>query len=247
MDTKLLEEIGLANSEIIIYSSLLNSGSIKVGELMKKVSLHRSRVYEAINRLIDKGLVSYVIKNNVKFFQASDPEKLLSYIDEQKEKLGKKEETIKKILPELRKQIPQGLPQAEAHVLYGKEGFKAMRKDVLKQGKTLYLMGAKGIEFYALEYFYPGFNRERERLGIKQMILADYGVPLKPENKKLKNAEIRSFPKGYSTPAVINIYGDRVVNVLWQNGIPLCFMIINKGIADSYRKWFELLWKNAKK
>ena len=54
---------------------------------MKRVNLHRSRVYEAINRLTEKGLVSYVIKNNIKFFEATDPERLLSYIEEQKEKL----------------------------------------------------------------------------------------------------------------------------------------------------------------
>ena len=91
MDAKLLQEIGLTNSEILVYTTLLKTGSIKVGQLIKEVSLHRSRVYEAINRLTDKGLVSYVIKNNVKFFEATDPERLLSYLEEQKERLNEKE------------------------------------------------------------------------------------------------------------------------------------------------------------
>ena len=81
MDSKILQEIGLANSEIIVYTTLLKTGSIKVGGLMREVSLHRSRVYEAINRLIEKGLVSYVIKENIKYFEASNPERLLSYIE----------------------------------------------------------------------------------------------------------------------------------------------------------------------
>ena len=245
MDTKILEEIGLAPSEIAVYSALLKTGSAKVGLLIKEVSLHRSRVYEAINRLIEKGLVSYVIKNNVKFFSASAPERLLSYVEEQKEKLNKKEEDIKKILPELIKKASL-MPQAEAHVLYGKEGFKTMRKDVLKQGKDIYLIGGKGKEYGAFEYFFPNFDKERIKKKIKFKILTDFGVKQIKENKELKLAEFRELPEGYSTPAVINIYGDRVVNVLWKEDIPLCFMIINKDIADSYRKWFELMWKMNK-
>ena len=60
MDEKLLQEIGLTNSEITVYLTLLKSGSVKVGNLMKQISLHRSRIYEAINKLTDKGVVSYV-------------------------------------------------------------------------------------------------------------------------------------------------------------------------------------------
>jgi sugar-specific transcriptional regulator TrmB len=65
MDEKLLQEIGLAPTEISVYTALLKTGSAKVGVLIREVSLHRSRVYEAINRLIEKGLVSYIIKNNL--------------------------------------------------------------------------------------------------------------------------------------------------------------------------------------
>lgn len=59
MQEKILQEIGLTNSEIIVYTALLKSGSTKVGELMKRINLHRSRVYEAIERLIENGLVYY--------------------------------------------------------------------------------------------------------------------------------------------------------------------------------------------
>ena len=105
MNEKLLQEIGLANSEITVYITLLKTGSIKVGDLIKRVNLHRSRVYEAINRLTEKGLVSYAIKNNIKFFEATDPERLVIYIEEQKEKLNEKEKSIKKIIPELKQNI----------------------------------------------------------------------------------------------------------------------------------------------
>jgi sugar-specific transcriptional regulator TrmB len=245
MDKKLLQEIGLTNSEITVYTELLKTGSTKVGILMKRLSLHRSRVYEAINRLTDKGLVSYVIRNNVKYFEASDPERLLSYIEEQKAKLNEKEKSIKKILPELKKQISPLMPHAEAHVFVGKDGFKTIRKDVLKQKQDLYLIGALGKEHKFLKYFFPNFDKLRVKNKIKQKTLFDYEIKGKKVTK-LPLMETRFLPKEYSSPAVINIYADRVVNVLWQGDTPLCFMIINQQIADSYRKWFNLLWKNSK-
>lgn len=245
METKLLQEVGLTNSEIIVFTTLLKTGSIKVGDLMKKMQLHRSRVYEAINRLIEKGLVSYVIKNNIKYFQAADPENLITYIEEQKEKLNEREKKVKELLPELKKQISP-TTKAEAHVFEGKEGFKTIRKDVLKQKQTLYLIGAVGKEDQFLKYFFPNFNKLRIKNKIKWKILYDAEVKGK-EITKLKLMETKFLPKEYSSPAVINIYADRVVNVLWQGGNPTCFMIINKEIADSYRKWFDLLWNIQKK
>ncbi|MFH1364250.1 MAG: helix-turn-helix domain-containing protein [Candidatus Aenigmatarchaeota archaeon] len=186
MEQKILEEIGLANSEIIIYRALLRTGSVKVGELMKEVALHRSRVYDAINRLIDKGLVSYVIKNNIKYFEASDPEKLVSYIEEQKEKLNQKEMSVKKLIPELRKKISPTKPHAEAHVFLGKEGFKTVRKDVLRQKQDIYMIGAIGKEDKFVKYFFPGFNRLRIKNKIKWKVLFDHEV----KNKNITKLEL---------------------------------------------------------
>ncbi|HII15141.1 MAG TPA: hypothetical protein HA362_02410 [Nanoarchaeota archaeon] len=242
MDPELIKDIGLTNSEIAVYTALLKLGSVKVGDLMKQISLHRSRIYEAINRLSDKGLVSYVIRNNVKYFEASDPERLITQIQEQKEKLNEKEKSIKKIIPELKKQVSSLMPHSEAHVFIGKEGFKTVRNDVLKQNQDIYLIGAIGKENRVLKYFFANFERTRIQNNIKWHVLFDS----KLKNKKITKLplmEARFLPKEYSSPAVINIYADRVVNVLWKGDNPICFMIINKEIADSYKKWFGLLWK----
>jgi len=167
---------------------------------------------------------------------------LINYIEEQKEKLTEKEKSVKKLIPDLKNLVSPLKPHAEAHVLYGKEGFKTMRKDVLKQKQTLYLIGGVGKEDKALKYFFPNFDKLRIKYKIKEKTLHDYEVKGQDIIKR-PLMEAKSLPKEYSSPAVINVYGDRVVNVLWQGDEPVCFMIINKQIADSYRKWFELLWK----
>ena len=58
--------------------------------------------------------------------------------------------------------------------------------------------------------------------------------------------DIRMLPKEINNSVVINIYGNRVITILWKEKIPICFMLINKEISESYKKYFEHLWKNAK-
>ena len=67
---------------------------ITATQITKYTGLHRPNIYDIIEKLHKKGLASFVIKNNVKYFRASSPTKILDYIKE-------KEEKIKKILPEL--------------------------------------------------------------------------------------------------------------------------------------------------
>jgi len=244
MDTRILEDVGLTRSEREIYLALLKTGQTPSGKLTKEVDMHRSRVYESLNRLMEKGLVSYVIKNGVKHFSAATPERLLAYVEDQETLLGEKKKELAQFIPELKKLIDPLKPEAEAHVLSGPEGFKTMRRDVLKVKKDIYMIGAKGKEYEALHYFFPQFEKLRVQHKIFWHILFDSEAP-EWDSPTKKLVAIRRLPKTYSTPTAINIYGDRTVSVLWKGKYPLCFMIINKDVADSYRKWFRLLWEYA--
>ena len=245
MDLSILEDIGLTKSEIEIYISLLKLGSSKSGRITKEAGLHRSRVYESLNRLLEKGLVSYVIKNGIKYFEPTQPERLISYVDDQKNILNEKEKKVKELIVNIKREIGITRPEAEASILVGIEGYKTMRNDVLKTGKDLYLIGGKGKENRILQYFFPNFNKMRIKNKIKWHILFENELKNKPITK-LPLMECKFLPKGFTTPAVINVYGDRVVNVLWKGDYPLCFMVKNKDIADSYKRWFDIIWKHSK-
>ena len=55
----ILEELGLTKNEIKIYLALLELGTTPAGILIKKVDMHRASVYDVIDQLINKGLISY--------------------------------------------------------------------------------------------------------------------------------------------------------------------------------------------
>jgi len=50
-----LETIGLTRNEVKVYLSLLSIGFTTTGILIKKTGLHGSKVYDALERLSQKG------------------------------------------------------------------------------------------------------------------------------------------------------------------------------------------------
>ncbi len=246
MDFSFLSEIGLTQNESKIYSALLKLGSAPSGRITYETGLHRSRVYEGLNRLVEKGLVSFVKKGNVTFFEASAVDKILDYLEDEKTKIEEKKNRVEKILPELEK-FRESKPRAEAHVLQGVEGFKSMRRDVLKNANGEHLLiGAISRENEVMPNFFLWFTKQRVKNKIRQRILHKESAR---ENAMTRAplVQTRYLPSEIDNPAVINIYGDRVAQVLWKDDYPLVFLLINQDIADSYREYFELLWKTGNK
>ena len=62
METSLLREIGLTDNEIRIYIELLKQGEALASELANRTKVNRTLTYQILNKLIEWGLISYVIK-----------------------------------------------------------------------------------------------------------------------------------------------------------------------------------------
>ena len=65
MEEELLAEFGLTRNEIRVYLTLLKMGSALAGEITEKTGIHRRNIYDSLERLQEKGLVSFVIINNI--------------------------------------------------------------------------------------------------------------------------------------------------------------------------------------
>ena len=64
--------------------------------------------------------------------------------------------------------------------------------------------------------------------------------------KKMRFTKIRILPALYDSEVATNVCGDEVMLVLYKPPLKV-ILIKDKDIADSYKRYFELLWKNAKK
>ena len=236
METSSLEQIGLTKNQSLVYISLLKLGSTTAQNIIKESGLHRSRVYDSLEKLEDLGLVSYVVKGFKKYFQAANPEKLLDYVEEKKE-------IVNRFLPELKKLEGMKKEVINASIYKGKEGIKTIHSEMLKEGKDVYVLGAKGMIFKELPYFIPHFEKERIKKKIKFTLIYDKKKIKEFEKDVVKRKlfEGKSLPHGFESNSVVNIFGNKVAIVLWKD-YPSGFMIDNKDVADSFRKWFILIY-----
>ena len=243
MNTQILEDLGLTKNEIKVYLALLEIGSTGAGPLIKKLHMYRAAVYELLDLLIDKGLVSYVIKANRKYFEAHDPDRLLEYVNSQRQELQDKEAQLKTLLPELR--LRKKLASTQNGTVYqGKSGLKSIFEDILKEKSEWYVFGASGQFKELFPAYYIHFHKRRVQSNILLKIIFTEALR-KTRESALEKIQLRYLPESYITPSTTYIYGDKIVILVWSPE-PLAFMIRSKEVAESYREFFGVLWRTAK-
>ncbi len=239
---KELEGFDLTETEAKIYVLLLKLGSVKASDIIKKAQLHRTTVYDVLERLIEKGLASVIIKNDKKYFEATSPKKFLDKINEQRANLLEKEKSTKKIVSELEKIKIDKNEQSDVRIYYGKEGLKTVMGDIIIEGKDFIGYGGELRFKDILPRYIEIWAKERKKKKIYAKLIGSEGT----EEPRWKMNELRDVSKDYFSPASTLIYGNKVAIILVENPI-LIIQIESKKIADSYRAYFNLLWKIARK
>ena len=105
MIESILQEIGLTQNEIKTYLALLELGEAKTGAILKPSGLNSGKIYETLDALQKKGLVSEIESSGVKKFSPANPKRVLNFLEEKKEKIQQQEEDYNKVLPELLNKI----------------------------------------------------------------------------------------------------------------------------------------------
>ena len=238
MNTEVLEQLGLTEAESKVYLALLELGSSQAGKITSKTGIHRRTVYDSIERLIEKGLVSFISQNNIKFFESVDPQQLLEILKE-------KQDNLKQILPQLNLLHKSSKEKQETTFFRGKLGLKSVFNHQIEVGKEILVFGASVDAPNILKAYFPHYDRERVKKKINVKIVFDESVKNNDYIKSIPNADIKFIPKEYSSPAAINVYGDNVAIILWSDE-PIAILIKNRDIAKGYKNYFNLLWNTAK-
>ena len=239
MNLDILQEIGLSVTESKVYLALLELGSALAGEITKKSQINRTNVYDALERLIEKGLVSYVLSANRKVFEPISPERL-------KEILEEKQDNLKKILPELESKFKENKTKEEATIFKGKKGIKSIFEDILKENKNLFVYGAESKFADLLPAYQKYWNKRRAKLSINVKMIYNEKVKKRKRKENLKLLKMKFLPKNYEFPSTNLTYGYKTVIISWTEN-PVSFMIKSKEVAESNMNFFDLLWRIAKK
>ena len=245
-----LNQLGLNNSEIKVYFALLELESSTVGRIIGKAKVQDSKIYSILEKLIEKGLASFVIKNNVKHFQASDPKNLLKLIDEKKRAIDEQRKELEEnVIPQIEEKRKAREEKQEARVYEGLEGLKSAFNyilDTLSKGEEYYafLLGEELGDGRVIRFF-NNYHNKRVQKQIRVKFIST------PKNKKIveNNYNYKFIETRYSDrkfPIGTIIFMGHILTIIWGEK-PTAFIIKSKRNYEYYRQFFEEIWKLAKK
>jgi sugar-specific transcriptional regulator TrmB len=247
MNINIYESLGLSPNEWKIYESLVEHGESSISQVAVNAQIHRRNAYDAINRLIDKGLCFLIVSQKENRYNAVDPDKL-------KELLFEKQQALEEILPNLKKKFTHREAPQEAYIYRGLEGQKNIWRDILRIGQNTFVVGAKGGWYDPrLEPNRVAFFNEAIKKKIIFHQLFDYEIKVqKPDLPKIFPAQLkyRFLPREYSTNSLIQVFGDYVVTysglVIGKTPDDAVFFVIrSRDLAESYRTWFRYMWEQS--
>lgn len=240
----LLQEMGLSKAESQLYVALLETGSTKVGVLIKKTGLHKATTYLTLQRLVEKGLVHFILQGKKKYFEATDPQQFLTM-------LKQKEALVQDMLPLLIKKKNESKEKQEVTIYSGQKGIKTVFESILeelKDGGKYLDFGVSGLFREKVGSYWDYWQKQKKKRHIYSRCIFDES--LKKKNPQLLQdyyGKARFHSSAFRSLTDTIIYNDTVILFIWTAKPILAVVIKNKENAESYKNQFLLLWKNSKK
>lgn len=231
---KVLERLGFSPNETKVYLVLNDHGSTKAGRIAKLAKIDRSSCYNALKLLLEKGLASYVMIGEVKWFQATGPKRLVEFVKEQ-------EEDVQSIVSILDERHKSGKIEGQVRMFKGIKGIRSIFMDIIRTGKDNYVFGSEGQFSKRMPEFALQFMRMKKEKGFKSYLICRkdrWDVDVSKSGHKY-------LPNVSESPAVTNIYGDKIAIIIWTDE-PEGIIIENAAAAQAYKSYFDVMWKVAK-
>jgi len=236
-----LKEFGLSENEIQIYVELLKTGVTTANRIAKLTGIKRSTTYDNLNLLINKGLVSSIIREKVAYYESIDPKKIIRLMDEKKDKLTK-------IVTKLSTLKESNKYETGASFFEGKKGVITILNDILDEKKELWFYGSRKRAMVALQAYPDNFVLKRAELKIPLkavMSEEDRGDPAMNDKKVYAISKMKFLRDLNQISTNVFIYGNKVA--FMTSGENLAGIIVkNHEIVEQQRKIFEILWNIAK-
>ena len=233
-----LQSLNFSPNEARVYAAILEIGRTSAGAVIKKTGLHRSVVYETLDKLIGRKLVFKLTKGNITYFQPTDPQRILQNI-------RNKKDLALELIPDLNKLVDQKLPEITIY-----EGVEACRRfflDSVKrlpEGSTSFVAGSVGKLWYqwmgedAKKYL---DIRLKRKITLKMLLFDKSEAEMEILKKYLEIQEYRYIDRNFFNYGNFNVLGDESIN-LQSVTEPMVLDIKNPTLVKVFKNLFEILW-----
>ena len=235
-ELRALEHLGLSMNESKVYLTLLELGPSVAGKISQKSKIHRTNVYDALQKLIEKGLAMYFVKHDTKNYQAADPGQLQTLISE-------KEGLLNQIMPKLA--LLKEMSDDHRRSVTIAEGIAAVRNSMtnhLRWKEPIYTIGSPKIAAVMSMPFIVQFHKKRVSMGIPMIHIYNFDSQERARDmNQMKYTSARILPKEFNSLISTGICGEEVTFRIWTDNA-IAITIKCKELAEAFREYHKMLW-----
>jgi sugar-specific transcriptional regulator TrmB len=245
---KSLQELGLSNFQIQLYSLLIKKEDLNIMQLAKELGVYRLKVYDALEELKQFNLIQKESNYSRKII-IEPPSKIITLLKRKETELSTLNTNLSEYLPTLQNEYYSSRKQPIIKVYEGKTQFINIFHQILEEleaGDEICIIG-EGQDFYDIidfEYYYSTFREDRIKRVIKakvlwkQPILLDIKKLISTDSKELRKS--KTLPTNFSSPGSIWITKNKVIN--WTTVLPKAIVIQDQNLVLFYNELFESYW-----
>ncbi len=240
----LLEEFGLSKTSAKVYLAMLELGQASADKIAKRAGTYKANVYDAIEKLEEFGLSTYIYEGNKRLFIPTNPEKLPSILEEVKrkelERIKNLQEDINKIMPQFKAKYGSIKEKELFEVYRGRKAYKLVIEEILKEKPDVW----KGFGNFQIQEAFPiEYQRWFKNCPFRLFSTKTKKVQkLKAEAEKTCDVQVTWLPKEVYMPIVWVVFGNNVLIIIYEPDL-IMMRIKSEKVVKTYSSQFDHLWK----
>ncbi|MBT3406413.1 hypothetical protein HN419_04560 [Candidatus Woesearchaeota archaeon] len=245
--TTALKSVGLSETESQTYLDLREHGESQTGKICNRTNIPSSHIYAILTNLLEKGLVSYKIINNIRVYSASEPDAIAHLFEEKELQIKNEKKQLINFISQLKASPSELQKLSDFKYFYGIRGIKSMFLELInswENGGEYYVASAPAEAFKKLEGFFIDVvfkKKKADKVSLKILVNNDskeYGL----RRRKELRTKVKFLNINTNTEYIIS--GDLLLLINYSSN-PYGLMIKDKNFASTYKTFFDLLWSQA--
>ncbi len=235
---QLLTALGLDEQAIRVYTYLFEVGECGVVDLALALALHRPRVYQVIEVLMERGLVIAVTHGKRKKYMAAPPERVSDIFAELSKEMND-------ALPQLSREYRRSKEKPVIVHYEGKAGVTSVFADLVtssKRGETFYRFSSEKDLAHTNSYLPRDYRKVRDEKKLERFVITSPRVG-KGKKSRMERA-MKYIPEGF------DLFDQDVIELIYANKVAFIdlntessFVIESAPLADFHKKLFRLLYQ----
>ena len=238
--TSILKDVGFSSKDIRVYLATLELGEAMIADIARRADVSRTTCYKILEELVEKHLISFYVKRKKRYFLAEDPQKLIDLLKQHTE-------TLEEALPSLRAAHRKWSFKPDVRLYTGIKGLNSILLEVLAEQRNFEVIASVDDDFQLHGEDVSEYIEQRKKLHLRVRLLTDKSK--KAQEFKMRDSEelreTRFVPSQYDFKTANYIFGNKVALISLRQEHPMGLVINDEALADTFRMYFDLLWKSA--